>query len=51
MGPERRRDMGSRKMAFLFQIEFCFCIEEGSCDGLFCVSVCVALDAIHFPHC
>lgn len=51
VGPERRGNMGSGKMASCFRLSFCIEEEEECCDGLVCVFVSVASEAIHFPQC
>lgn len=52
VGPERRGNMGSGKMASCFRLSFCIEEEEEECcDGLVCVFVSVASEAIHFPQC
>jgi len=51
-GPRGKREHGKLKNGILFENEFC--IEEGKeRKGLVfvCLFLCVALDAIHFPHC
>ncbi|KAK7342234.1 hypothetical protein VNO80_25178 [Phaseolus coccineus] len=52
-GARRKREHGKWKNGILFENEFC--TEEGKERKgrvlCLCLILCVALDAIHFPHC